>query len=90
MKDILNSNFRFISIRDYFDLNYFISLYDENDNNLYSFDDIESASNFFNMRLCNFLRALRSGVIEYNHKRCKLYVFKKDKDDDLDFGGKCI
>lgn len=86
----LNQNFKINSVRNWFDSNYFISLYDNEDNNVYSFDDIESATNFFNMKLCHFLRALRTGVIEYEHKRCKLYIFKKDKEDDIDFGGKSL
>ncbi len=84
----LSQNFKINSVRNYFNLNYFICLYDEQDNYITSFENIESSTQFFNMRLCNFLRALRNGVIEYDHKRCKLFVFKKDKEEEIDFGGK--
>ena len=90
MKISLDKNFKINSVRNWFDSNYFISLYDNEDNNVFDFDNIESATNFFNMKLCHFLRALRNGVIEYNHKKCRLYIFKKDKEDNIDFGGKCL
>jgi hypothetical protein len=89
MKIDLNQNFKVNSVRNWFNDNYFISLYDNEDNNLFSFNNIETASHFFNMKLCHFLRALRNGVIEYNNKRCKLYIYKKDKLDVIE-RGKCL
>ena len=82
----LTQNFRINSVREYFNNNYFICLYDKQDNYITSFENIEESTNFFNMRLDNFLRALRKGTIEYNNKRCKLYIFKKDKEDILERG----
>lgn len=85
----LSQNFKINSVREYFNNNYFICLYDELDNYITFFENIESATNFFNMRLCNFLRSLRSGIIEYNHKRCKLFIYKKDKEDFI-VRGRCL
>ena len=81
-----NSSFKCNYYRQWFNDNYFISLYDNEDNNLFSFEDIDSATQFFNLPLKTFLRALRNGSIEYNHKKCKLYIFKKDKEDIIERG----
>ena len=89
MKVDLNKNFKCNYIRQWFNDNYFISLYDSGDNNIFSFDTIENASCFFNMSLKIFLQSLRNGVIEYNNKRCKLYIYKKDKLDVIE-RGKCL
>lgn len=83
-------NFKTNFVKQYFNDNYFICLYDKQDNYITSFENIEQSSKFFNMKQKNFLRALKKGVIEYNNQRCKLFVFKKDKEDDLDFGGKSL
>ena len=56
MNNVLNQNFKINSIRDWFNSNYFISLYDDKDNNLYSFENIEESAKFFNMKLCNFIK----------------------------------
>ena len=86
----LNQNFKNNSVKNWFNDNYFISLYDSEDNNIFDFDNIELATNFFNMPLKTFLRALRNGIIEFDCKKCKLYIFEKDKEDNIDFGGKSL
>lgn len=91
MKPNLNISFKFDSSLKWFNRNYFICLYDKQDNYITSFEKIEDSANFFNKPLWRILENLRRGYgIEYNHKRYKLICFKKDKEDDLDFGGKSL
>lgn len=85
----LNKNFKSNYVKQWFNDNYFISLYDDEDNNIFSFDIIEEALCFFNMSLKIFLQSLRNGTIEYEHKKCKLFIYKKDKLDVIE-RGKCL
>lgn len=78
----LNVNFKSNLVKQWFNDNYFISLYDNDDYLITVFNDIEEPTKFFNMPLFEFLRALRVGVIEFNHKKCRLYIFEKDKEED--------
>lgn len=81
----LNVCFKFNSVKNWFNQNYFICLYDKQDNYITSFENIETASNFFNKPVWRILENLRRGIgITYNHKYCKLICMEKDKEDDLE------
>lgn len=85
----LDVSFRFKSSFDWFDNNYFLCIYDKNDNYLMSFDSIEETSKFFNKSVKRILFALRNNLgIVYNHKQCKLICIEKDKEEDLDIGSR--
>lgn len=77
----LKVNFKSYDVKEWFNNNYFIGLYDRNDNIITIFDDIEEPTKFFNIPLFLFIRALKRGTIEYNRHKAKLYIFEKEKDD---------
>ena len=85
MKDTLNVSFKFNSIKNWFNENYFICLYDRFDNYITSFDTIEDTSKFFNKPIKRIIYNLRNGIgVAYNHKYCKLICMEKDKEDDFE------
>ena len=84
MFDIFNLDFRSKNIRDLFDKNYFICLYDKQDNYITSFENLTQASNFLNTKVKFILYYLRNNLgIEYNNHRYKLFCYKKD--DEIDY-----
>ena len=69
--------------RDWFNSNYFIALYTYYDEYVTSFEDIKTASNFFNIQAKNLLRIIKgSGFIDYQGKRYKLCLIEKEHDID--------
>lgn len=80
----LNVNFKSNKIKQWFNENFYIGLYDSNDNFITLFEDIEEPSKFFNIPLFLFIRALKRGTIEYNHHKAKLFIFEKEKEEEIE------
>lgn len=83
----LNLNFKSNLVKQWFNDNYFIGLYDNNDVLLTVFENTDETCKFLNMPLRYLVQALKNNWgVEYNHKRYRLYVFEKEKDDYLERG----
>ena len=93
MKEKLNISFKFNSVKNWFDNNYFLCLYDRQDNFITSFDCMQDCSNYLGKSIGWIIDNLRRGfAIVYNHKKYKLICIEKDNEDELDFEerGKCL
>ena len=59
---------------------YFVAIYDLQDNYVYSFDDIESLTQFFNLSLKEILLKIKNNLtIKLQNKEFRLYIYKKPK-----------
>lgn len=65
---------------EWFNENYFVALYDYNDNYVTQFDDVESIGHAFNIPVKKVLYLVRtdSYIVIDNHKY-KMYLVRKDK-----------
>lgn len=78
---ILSENLRKRYAMNYFNENYFIAIYTEEDDYIFSLDTLEETSNFFQIPVCEVLRKLRQdSFINYNGNLVKLYLVKKEKE----------
>lgn len=65
---------------EWFNENYFVALYDYNDNYITSFEDVESTGNAFNIPIKKVLYLLRTdSYIVINNHKCKMYLVRKEK-----------
>ena len=81
MNEVLIRDYRKKSNLDWFNDNYFIAIYDQNDNNIMSFEDIETPVKVFNITLQRLLDKIRNNLgIEYKGHKLKIYVFEKEKE----------
>ena len=79
----LNFNFARNDVKKWFNDNYFIGLYDLNDNLITVFDELGALTKFLNKPLNLIIYRLKtSGLIEYNSHKVKMYIFEKDKEED--------
>lgn len=77
------SNLHTQKSRDYFNNSYFIALYTYCDEYVTSFEDIKSATNFFNIQAKHLIGIIKgSGFIDYQGKRYKLCLIEKEHDID--------
>lgn len=89
--NLLNLDFRSSLTKKWFNDNYFIGLYNLDDTLITVFEDVEALTKFLNKPLKLVIYRLKNNdYIEYNNHKVKMYIFKKDKEDDLDFGGKSL
>lgn len=56
---------------------YFIAVYDLQDNYIYSFDDIDKLTQFFNLSLKEILIKIKNNLVI--NKEFKFYLYKKPK-----------
>jgi hypothetical protein len=65
-----------------------MAVYDQYDNNILSFESIETAGHYFNITMMELLRKIRNCLknnlenyfgIEYQGHKLKIYVFEKEK-----------
>lgn len=81
MNKILEENMRKKGVLNYLNENYFIAVYSEKDNYLFSFDTLEETSYFFKMPIKEILRKLRQNTfINDNGVFVKLYLYKKENE----------
>lgn len=89
--NLLNLDFRSSLTKKWFNNNYFIGLYNLDDTLITVFEDIEALTKFLNKPLKLVIYRLKNDdYIEYNNHKVKMYIFKKDKEDNIDFGGKSL
>ena len=80
MNEIINRDYRKRNNLEWFNDNYFIAVYDSNDNYITSFENIEMVPTVFNIKLKKILESIRNDTkLEYNNLKLKLYIYKKDK-----------
>lgn len=61
-----------------FDENYYLCIYDLNDNFLYQFESLENATQLLNIQTKDLLRRIRNKQnIILNNQKVKLYLYKK-------------
>ena len=66
--------------KNYFLNDYFVSVYDNQDNNVFNFESIENTSKFFNISLKELLIKIRNNsYIKINDNIYKFYLYKKNK-----------
>lgn len=79
MNEVIKRDYRKKDNLKWFNDNYFISVYDENDNNIMSFENIESTSTAFNIGIKPILKHIRYNLgFEYKGHILKLVVYKKE------------
>ena len=79
MNEVIKRDYRKKDNLKWFNDNYFISVYDENDNNIMSFENIETPTKVFNIELKKILEAIRKNArLEYKGHILKLVVYKKE------------
>ena len=79
MNEVIKRDYRKKDNLKWFNDNYFISVYDENDNNIMSFENIETPTKVFNIELKKILEAIRKNArLEYKGNILKLVVYKKE------------
>ena len=80
--NIFTFNFAKSEVKRWFNDNYYVSVYDTDDNNIMSFEKIEDMPYFFNQPLFQIIRAIRDnlGMLEYSGHKVKLYVYKKENE----------
>ena len=74
MDDVIDLNidfeFKSHSIKNWFNDNYFICLYDKLGNFIHSFETIEEVAHFFNQSLKYVVQSIKNNrCMEYDHKR---------------------
>lgn len=80
MNDVINRDYRKKDNLSWFNDNYFIAVYDCNDNYITSFENIEMVPAVFNIKLKKILESIRNNTrLEYNNLKLKLYIYKKEK-----------
>lgn len=66
--------------KNYFLNDYFVSAYDNQDNNVFTFESIEETTKFFNISLKELLIKIRNNsYIKINDNIYKFYLYKKNK-----------
>ena len=79
--NIFTFNFARNEVKRWFNDNYYVSVYDTDDNNIMSFEKIEDLPYFFNQPLNAIIRILRNNwSIEYYGHKVNLYVYKKENE----------
>ena len=77
--EVIKRDYRKKDNLKWFNDNYFISVYDENDNNIASFENIETPTKVFNIELKKILESIRNNTrLEYKGNIIKLIVYKKE------------
>lgn len=80
MNEVISRDYRKKDNLNWFNDNFFIAVYDQNDNYITSFEKIESIDTAFNIGLKKILEAIRNNTrLEYNNLKLKLFVYKKEK-----------
>lgn len=88
MNEVLTRDYRKKENLNWLNNNIFMAVYDQYDNNILSFENIESACQHFNITMMELLRKIRNCLknnlenyfgIEYQGHKLKIYVFEKDK-----------
>lgn len=80
MNEVITRDYRKKDNLKWFNDNFFIAVYDQYDNFITDFDNIESTTNAFNISLKKILESIRNKTrLEYKGKKLKLFVYKKEK-----------
>lgn len=81
-REVLKLDFRKRETLNWFNENYFVSVYCSDDINYFSFEDLESCSKFFKISVEKILRNIRTGeYILINNEKYRFYFIHKE---DLD------
>lgn len=80
MNEVITRDYRKKDNLKWLDDNYFIAVYDQYDNYVTSFENIDDPTKVFNITLMELLRKIRNNLgLEHNGHKLKLFVYKKEK-----------
>ena len=80
MIEVITRDYRKKDNLRWFNDNFFIAVYDQNDNYIASFENIESIETAFNIKLKEVLKRIKNNLgLEYNGHKLRLFVYKKEK-----------
>jgi len=80
MNEIINRDYRKKDNLKWFNDNYFIAVYDCEDNYITSFENIESFGTAFNITINKIIKRIKNNLgLEQNNLKLKLFIYKKDK-----------
>ena len=83
MNEVITRDYRKKDNLKWFNDNFFIAVYDQYDNFITNFDNIESTTNALNISLKKILESIRNKTrLEYKGKKLRLFVYKKEKIDE--------
>ena len=83
MNEVITRDYRKKDNLKWFNDNYFIAVYDQYDNFITYFENIENVCQAFNIKLSKLLKYIRYNIsIQNKNNKLRLFVCKKEKIDE--------